>query len=153
MGIDISGAMIATAKDRVPLARFEQVDIRAFAPPPASFDAATVYFSFIAGMTQADIRASLVKVHSFLKPGGVFVFSTVPMPAEWLQIRWMGRPVVVSSLSPEEAVEAVKEAGFAVEHEQLSKFTPKAVEAGICQTEEVWEETHLFVYARKPAVA
>lgn len=151
LGIDISGVMVDAAKERVPKASFQQTDIRSFNPASETFDAATVYFSMIASVTQAEIKEFIQKIFSFLKPGGLFVWSTVPIPAENLQIKWMGRPVTVSSLSPEEAVDAVKSAGFVVEHHAVSKFTPKGAEAGICQPEDVWEETHLFVYAKKPA--
>ena len=150
LGIDISGAMIAAAKERVPKASFAQMDIRDFEPAPGSFDAVTIYFSLIAGVTQAEIRSFMAKVYGFLKPGGLFVFATVPLSVEGLQISWMGRPVVVSSLAPEEAAAAIRDAGFTIEREALSKFTPKGAAAGICNEEEVWEEPHLFVYAQKP---
>ena len=61
----------------------------------------------------------------------------------------MGRPSVVSSLSPEEVTEAIKKAGFEMIKSESSKYLPKAAEAGICDWEDVWEEDHLFVYARK----
>ena len=150
LGIDISGAMIAAAKERVPKASFAQMDIRDFEPAPGSFDAVTIYFSLIAGVTQAEIRSFMAKVYGFLKSGGLFVFATVPLSVEGMQISWMGRPVVVSSLAPEEAAAAIRDAGFTIEREALSKFTPKGAAAGICNEEEVWEETHLFVYAQKP---
>ncbi len=121
----------------------------ALQPSPGSLDAATVFFSLIADVTQSEIRSFIAKIHGLLKPGGLFVFATVPLPAESLQINWMGRPVVVSSLAPEDAVASIKDAGFQVEHEALSKFTPRGAEAGICSQDDVWEETHLFVCARK----
>jgi ubiquinone/menaquinone biosynthesis C-methylase UbiE len=98
LGIDISSAMIAAARERVPAAKFEQTDIRNFSPPDSSFDAATVYFSMIASVTQEEIREFIARIYGFIKPGGLFVFATVP----------------------------------------------------IRQPEDVWEETHLFVYAKKP---
>ncbi|KAH8890280.1 S-adenosyl-L-methionine-dependent methyltransferase [Thozetella sp. PMI_491] len=153
LGIDISGAMIAAARDRVPLASFEQLDLRAYNPVPGSLDAVTIYFSLIAGVTQQEIPAFFTKIYDFLRPGGLFVFATVPLPVDSAQISWMGKPVVVSSLSPEAAVDAVRQAGFIVEYEHLSKFMPRGAEAGICKAEDVWEETHLFIYARKPSSA
>lgn len=150
LGIDISSAMITAARERVPAAKFEQLDIRAFNPPEGSYDAATVYFSMIASVTQEEIKEFIAKIYGFIKPGGLFVFATVPIAAENLQIKWMGRPVTVSSLAPEEAVEWIGKVGFKVEHEAVSKFTPKGAEAGICKPEDVWEEPHLFVYAKKP---
>ena len=56
---------------------------------------------------------------------------------------------MVSSLSPEEVTEAIKKAGFEMIKSESSKYLPKAAEAGICDWEDVWEEDHLFVYARK----
>jgi len=153
-GIDISSAMIAAAKERVPGAAFQQADFREYLASALekseTFDAITVYFSLIASVTQEEIKTAMQSVFKLLRPGGLFVFATVPIPSEGAQIRWMGKPVVVSSLAAEEAVQAVKDAGFKVEKEAVSAFTPKASEAGICQPEDVWEEPHLFVYAKKP---
>jgi cyclopropane fatty-acyl-phospholipid synthase-like methyltransferase len=152
LGIDISTAMVVAARERVPGARFEQVDVRDFISSAAqeSFDAITVYFSMIASVTQEEIRQFIAGIYKLLRPGGLFVFATVPISAESLQIKWMGRLVQVSSLAPEEAVEWIKKVGFQVEHEAVTKFTPKGSEAGICSPDDVWEETHLFVYAKKP---
>lgn len=150
LGIDVSATMVAAARDRVPNARFEQMDICDFSPPQSSFDAASVYFSLIASVTQTDIRRYLAKIYDLLRPGGLFVFATVPEDAESIQLKWMGRSVTVSSLGPNEAVLTIKRAGFEIVHEKVTKFTPKGEEAGICQQSEVWEEQHLFVYARKP---
>lgn len=150
LGIDVSAVMVAAARERVPNARFEQMDICDFSPPQSSYDAASVYFSLIAGVTQADIRRYLARIHGLLRPGGLFVFATVPEDAENVQLKWMGRPVMVSSLGPDEAVLAMERAGFEIVYRKVTKFTPRGEEAGICQKSEVWEEPHLFVYARKP---
>jgi ubiquinone/menaquinone biosynthesis C-methylase UbiE len=149
LGIDISGAMIEDASKKVPNAKFEKVDMASYNPSPSSFDAITVFFSMIASVTQDQIRQNFRNIYQWLKPGGVFVFATVPVAGNNLEIKWMGRPIVVSSLEAEDAVESIRKAGFDVEHHAVSSFTPKAVEAGICTDEDVWEEPHLFVYARK----
>ena len=149
LGIDVASAMIQAAREGVPDAAFEQKDIRSFDPPGDSYDVATGYFSMIASVTQEDIKGFISKIFRFLKPGGLFVFATVPISADSMQLRWMGRPVVVSSLSPEEAVDTIKMAGFRVEHDAVTKFTPKGAEAGLCDPDDVWEEPHLFVYASK----
>jgi ubiquinone/menaquinone biosynthesis C-methylase UbiE len=149
LGIDVSGGMLAAARSHVKNAQFEQVDYRAFQGEYGSFEAITVYFSLIAGVTQDEIRNAFKKIHSWLKPGGYFIFSTVPIDGNNLEIKWMGRPVVVSSLTAEEGVAAIRAAGFEILDEKQSTFMPQAVEAGICLSEEIWEETHLFVYAKK----
>ncbi|KAH3944856.1 hypothetical protein HBH53_154720 [Parastagonospora nodorum] len=154
LGIDVSAAMVEAARERVPTARFEQVNMRDFIASAAqgSFDAVTVYFSMIASMTQEEIKQFIAGIYRLIRPGGFFVFATVPVSAENLQIKFLGRLIQVSSLGPEEAVEWIKEVGFHVEREAITKFTPKGVEAGICNSEEVSEEPHLFVYAKKPAI-
>lgn len=153
LGIDVSSAMIAAARKRVPGARFERMDFRNFDPPPRSLDAASAYFSFIADVTQEEISGFVSKIFAFLKPGGLFVFATLPLDVQGLQFKWMGRPVTVSSLAPDATVDMVRDVGFEIVYDAVTKFTPKGAEAGICQEEEVWEESHLFVYARKPMFA
>jgi len=150
LGIDISSAMIHAARERVPNATFEKLDFRHFNPSPDSFDAVTIFFSLIAGVTPDEIRGFIKKAFQFVKPGGYLVWSTVPLAAENLPLAWMGRHTTVSSLSPEDAIDAVAEAGFTVVEVNKSVFLPKGYEAGICKEEDVWEEPHIFIYARKP---
>ena len=149
LGIDISTAMIEDARKKVPDARFQKIDLLEYNPDPASFDAITVYFSMIASVTQNQIRQNIKNIYDWLKPGGVFVFGTVPVAGNNLEIKWMGRPVTVSSLEAGEAVDWIQRVGFEVVYHDVSAFTPKAVQASICKEEDVWEEPHLFVYAKK----
>lgn len=150
LGIDVSEAMVEAARKNVPDALFLQKDMRDFEAAPESYDAITVYFSFLASVTQDDIRAFMKRIYGWLKPGGVFIFGTVWFAGNNVKVRWMGRPIIVSSLSAGDAVVSVREAGFDVVKDTRSWFTPKGVEAGICKAEDVWEEPHVFVYAKKP---
>ncbi|KAK0649187.1 S-adenosyl-L-methionine-dependent methyltransferase [Cercophora newfieldiana] len=155
LGIDISGSMIAEAQKRVPLpnATFTKIDTLEFNPPPGSFDVVTLTFSLIAGVTQDEIRQVIAKLYAMLKPGGLLVFATVPVEGNNVEIKWMGRPVTVSSLSPGDTVGEIKKVGFEIVKEEESKYHPiKASSLGLCGPEDVWEETHLWVYARKPVV-
>jgi predicted TPR repeat methyltransferase len=150
IGIDISTAMIDAARRNVPTAKFEKADIKTFTPNEGiKYDAVTVYFSLIASVTQQEIKDVFARVYTWLKPGGIFVFATVPISGESLDISWMGRPITVSSLSQEEALEALKAIGFEVVKTDTSKFLPQAAKAGICDEKDVWEEDHLFVYSKK----
>jgi SAM-dependent methyltransferase len=152
LGIDISPEMIKTAEGHVPVAKFEVADIKSWTPPngEASYDLITAYFSLIANLTQDEIRSTIQRIHSWLKLGGIFVFATVPVPANNAEIKWMGRDVIVSGLSVEEFGQWFKEVGFEVVNKEESSFLPKGFEAGlVASREEVWEEGHLFIYARK----
>ena len=55
----------------------------------------------------------------------------------------------MSSFAAEDVVAAVKEAGFEVVKEKATVFMPRAVEVGICDAEDISEESLLFVYAKK----
>ena len=150
LGIDISSAMIEDARKKVPKASFQKVDVSDYKPGAESLDAVTVYFSMIASVTQDQIRKNIENIYGWLRPGGVFVFATVPVAGNNMTIRWMGHPVVVSSLTVEDTLAAVRDVGFNVVHHEASNFLPHGAEAGICKAEEVWEEPHVFIYARKP---
>jgi ubiquinone/menaquinone biosynthesis C-methylase UbiE len=153
LGTDISASMIEEARKRVPLpnAAFQKLDTRDFNPPSESFDAVTLTFSLIAGVSQDDIRQTMGKLYRILKPGGLLVFSTVPVEGNNVDIVWMGRPVTVSSLSPADNLEGLKKVGFEIVKSEETVYKPaKASSIGLCKEEEVWEEPHLWVYARKP---
>src|SRR5271154_2471461 len=152
LGIDVSRVMISTARERAPKAKFQQVDYREFESRPNVYDAITVYFSLILDLTQEEIRDSFRKFHGWLKPGGLFVFATVPVAGNRLAMKWMGRPIVVSSFTAEDVVAAVGEAGFEVVKEKVTVFMPRMVEGGICEAEDISEELLLFVYAKKKNV-
>ena len=154
LGVDLSSGMIEAARERVPMAKFEKCDVREFNPPAGSYDVVTVFFSLIAGVTQADIRATIARIYGFIKPGGLFVFATVPLDAENADIMWMGQPVRVSSISTDDVLLTIKKAGFEVASQEESKFKPeKAVDVGLCGPEDVWEEDHIFVYAKRPSTS
>lgn len=154
-GVDISPVMVSTARERVPGATFEEADARTYEPSAeekGALDVVTSYFSFIAAVTHADITALPKRVSSWLKPGGYFVSGWVCPPglkAENIPLKWMGNDVVVSVLPKEELVSAIKEAGFEVLDVIEEAYLPKAVQAGICEEEEAWEEPHVFICARK----
>jgi len=151
LGIDISGTMITAARERVSSATFKKIDLKDFVAEPGSFDAITVYFSMIASVSHFDIQHAIASIYGWLRHGGLFIFATVTVPeaCENVTIKWMGKDVVVSGIEADMAVDWVKQAGFEVVRTEASNFLPKAVEAGICRDDEVWEEDHIFVYAKK----
>lgn len=151
LGIDVSSAMLAFARKNVPGVKFEQMDARDFSAPSASLDAITIYFSMITDVSQDDIREMIRKIHTWLKPGGVFVFMTALVVGNNVQVSWMGRVRATSGLPSDEALEWIRKVGFEVVHADVIKFTPtKAVEIGICGPEDIYEEEHQIVYAKKP---
>ena len=152
LGIDISPEMIKAAKDRVLDVDFEVVDIRSWTPRggDGSYDVVTAYFNLIANVTQDEIRSVIQRVLLGSSPGGPFVFATLPMPSNNNEIKWLGMDIVVSGLSVEDYGNWFREIRYDVMKEEESKFLPKSVETGLVQSkDDVWEEPHMFVYARK----
>jgi 2-polyprenyl-3-methyl-5-hydroxy-6-metoxy-1,4-benzoquinol methylase len=157
LGIDISIKMIEVAQKVVtakePGAHFLQMDQRAFLAQAVkdgpTWDAVVSYFSMISTVTQQEVRDFVRDIYQIVKPGGFFVFATLTIDADGKESRWMGFPLTISGLSSEKMVDHIKSVGFEVVHQEVSKFKPNAVEAGIHEDDE--EETHLFVHARKGA--
>jgi 2-polyprenyl-3-methyl-5-hydroxy-6-metoxy-1,4-benzoquinol methylase len=148
-GIDISDSMLDVARKQVPLATFQKIDFRDFTAEPATYDAITSYFAFLLAMPQAQIREMIQKIHGWLKPGGFFVFSTVPADIEHLPAQWLGNDVILTSMSEDQYAECFREAGFEIVHQKTSVFVPKAAEAGLCKPEETGEEHQLYMYVKK----
>jgi ubiquinone/menaquinone biosynthesis C-methylase UbiE len=119
--------------------------------PPDSFDAITVYFSLAIASSQDVIRLQIRRMYQWLRPGGVLVLATVPNSRDRVTDSFMGRRFLASNLSCEEYLSCIKTVGFDVVYHNVSLFKPEAAaKAGICTVENVKEERHLFIYAKKP---
>ncbi|MFJ9338830.1 class I SAM-dependent methyltransferase [Streptomyces sp. NPDC101733] len=141
-GIDVSAAMVATARALVPGARFEQADVRTYEPGPDGYDAVCSFFPLLV-MDQPEIAASLDRMASWLAPGGHLVLATVPGDIRGLDIEWMGHPVTVSSLSTQDHLERLAAAGLEVLAHHTTPYRPADPLAE--------PEEHLFCFARRPA--
>ncbi|APU43620.1 class I SAM-dependent methyltransferase [Streptomyces sp. NPDC056254] len=139
-GIDVSAAMVALARARVPGARFEQADVRTYTPPPGGFDAVCSFFPLLV-MDQPEVAAALDRMASWTAPGGYFVMATVPGDIRGLDIEWMGHEVTVSSLSTEDHLTRLADRGLEVLHHHTATFMP-AGDGAV-------PEEHLFCYARR----
>lgn len=139
-GIDVSPAMVALARTRVPAARFEQADVRTYTPPTGGFDAVCSFFPLLV-MDQPEVAAALDQMASWTAPGGYFVMATVPGDIRGLDIEWMGHEVTVSSLSTEDHLARLADRGLEVLHHHTATFHPADDLAG--------PEEHLFCYARR----
>ncbi len=141
-GIDVSGRMVALARQRVPAAWFEQCDVRDYQAPEGGFDAVCAFFPLLM-MTRAEASSALRRMAGWLAPGGYLVSATVPADVEDAEIVWMGRRARVSSFPAEQYVRLLREdCGLDVLHHAVSAFRPD-VPAG-------HPEEHLFCYARRP---
>ncbi|MBK9167648.1 MAG: class I SAM-dependent methyltransferase [Bryobacterales bacterium] len=76
-GVDLSGAMLATARRRAPRGTFVQADMAAFTLP-ARFDAAVCWFNSLNhAMSPRHLRAVLLNVAGHMTRGASFLFDYV----------------------------------------------------------------------------
>ncbi|KAL7792887.1 S-adenosyl-L-methionine-dependent methyltransferase [Trichoderma afarasin] len=150
LGIDASETMLSIARQSVPAATFQLIDARKFEAEEASYDAVTSYFALLQDISHDEIRETIQKIFNWLKPGGFFILGTVPVDLEFTSAKWLGKRALLTSMSEENYVTALKQVGFVIEFSEVENYTPKAVEAGICDEDDVVEEAQLFIYARKP---
>ncbi|MGF1428532.1 class I SAM-dependent DNA methyltransferase [Kitasatospora sp. LaBMicrA B282] len=140
-GIDVSRTMVDLARAQVPAARFEVADVCAVPDTPGVWDAITAFFPLLQ-LSRADQVMVLGRIASWLAPGGLFAFATVPFDAEDTELTWLGRRVRVTSFPSAAFARLLRAAGLVVLHEQESVFRPDFPGAD--------PEEHLFLYAAKP---
>ena len=123
--IDISEKMLEIARSKATAAgvdnvRFERSDIDEFDAPDEIFDA-------VLGLSVLhlldDRNTAIAEVHRMLKPGGVFVSSTVCLgdKMRFFKLigpigRWLGVMPLVRVFTVRELIESLEIAGFAIDH-------------------------------------
>ena len=124
--IDLSEKMLEIARSKAEAAgvgnvRFEQSDIDAFTAPDATFDAA-LGLSILHLLE--DRNTAIAKVYRMLKPGGVFVSSTVCLgdTMKFFKLigpigRLLGVMPLVRVFTVQELVDSLETAGFAIDHQ------------------------------------
>jgi len=143
--------MLRDAQAKITNAKFVKADVFQMSLPPDTYDAITVYFSLAIASSQDLIRLQIRRMYQWLRPGGVLVLATVPNSRDRVTDTFMGRKFLASNLSCEEYLSCIKTVGFDIVYHGISSFKPEAAaKARICTVEEIKEERHLFLYARKP---
>jgi ubiquinone/menaquinone biosynthesis C-methylase UbiE len=124
LATDVSGKMIAIAQSKVKAlgirnVTFEKVDIKSLDAPTGSFD--MVMGHSILHLLD-DKEAILARVHDLLKPGGVFVSSTVCLGNSFWFIkpflmvgRFIGVLPLVRFLNQDDLVQSIVDTGFEIE--------------------------------------
>ena len=124
--IDISPKMIEIARGKAQAAgvdnvTFEVATIEDFDAPDGSFD---VVMGHSILHLLADKDAAVAKVHRLLKPGGIFVSSTVCLGDRmaWFKLiapigRFLGFFPLVKVITAKDVEESIVAAGFAIDHQ------------------------------------
>lgn len=138
-GIDVSERMLALARQQVPEATLQRMDLRVLKFPPDSFDGlAAVYVVF--HLPRAEHAALFAGFKRVLKPGGVLLLTLATREYTGQdefdgEIEFLGRQLPYSHDCPEVALAKLGTAGLTVVSARLI---------------EIGGETFYWVIARKP---
>lgn len=112
LGIDISEAQIARARERVPGATFLRADATQVELDAASFDGIVSLFMF--GHVRRRAQGPLLRrIHTWLRPGGWFLCTLgTANAADVVEDEWFGEPMFFASLDEEANATMLRHAGF-----------------------------------------
>lgn len=140
-GIDISAGMLELARENVPEARLEQLDLLDL---PGTgwprFDAVVAFFALLM-LPRPKVPEALGILREALRPDGLLVLSMVEADLTDVLLPFLGQEVLVSGYRREDLRGVVKAAGFAVEHEDSRTYLPSRRDAYI--------EVQLFLHCRR----
>jgi SAM-dependent methyltransferase len=132
-GLDVSAAMVAEARKKVPDARFVLGDATTDAsvlPEPASFDSATA-FRFFLNAEQPLREAGAAAIAGLLKPGAVFIFNNhgnrTSLLYPVLKVRQLLGLTVAISLPHRELMSLIARHGFEVIETRGVCFLPRII--------------------------
>ncbi len=113
VGIDFSKTMIAAARDNVPEATFQQMNITEIDLPPKSFDGIISTYAIIHIPREA--HAGIFRsFYSLLNPAGVMLVSVASWAWEEYD-RYLGEEMFWSHHDPEKSQQLITEVGFDIE--------------------------------------
>jgi ubiquinone/menaquinone biosynthesis C-methylase UbiE len=141
-GVDISARMIERASCNIPGATLVHGDIMSVVFPASRFDAVVAFYS-IFHVPREEQEELFRRFHRWLKPGG-YLLTTVSDVSEesHLEDDFFGVTMYWSSYGLEEYMKIVDRAGFEV-------LQVTTVGSGYREAEQLPEETHPVVFARK----
>lgn len=120
-GVDISPRQVERARAAIPQAEFVCADFTELELPAGSFDAVAAFYSF--NHVPRDLLAPLLeRAHSWLVPGGPFLAAFGISDTEGWTGDWLGAPTFFSSFPAEVNSRLVREAGFAIERDEVVVF-------------------------------
>lgn len=138
-GVDISGEQLCRARELVPSGSFVQDDYTKLDFPPSSVDAVVALYTF-GHLPQSEVPALLVRIASWLRPGGHLLATAGSREHPDGVFDWLGVRMFFSGFDVATNLRLISEAGLeTVEHEV------------VCQDEgDEGKPCFLWLLARKP---
>jgi SAM-dependent methyltransferase len=120
-GVDISPRQVERARAAVPEAEFVCADFTQLELPAGSFDAVAAFYVF--NHVPRDLLAPLLgDIHGWLLPGGWLLSAFGVSDLEGWTGEWLGAQTFFSSWPPEVNSRLVRDAGFAIERDEVVEF-------------------------------
>ncbi len=120
-GVDISPRQVERARATIPTAEFLCADFTDLELPAASVDAVAAFYVF--NHVPRDLLLPLlVRIHGWLVAGGWFLTAFGVSDLESWTGEWLGAETYFSSFPPETNSRLVREAGFAIERDEVVSF-------------------------------
>jgi cyclopropane fatty-acyl-phospholipid synthase-like methyltransferase len=117
-GVDISPRQIERARAAIPAAEFVCADFTDLELPAASFDAVASFYVF--NHVPRELLATLLgNIHAWLMPGGWLLTAFGRSDNAGWTGEWLGAPTFFSSYPPEINSRLVRDAGFAIERDEV----------------------------------
>lgn len=137
--IDLSDGMLSLARQELPgAAAYHRMDLFDLATTRAetawglpglgpagagTFAAATAFFSLIL-LPQREIRPTLKRIRTLLRPGGLLVLGMVEADLDDYPMRFLGQEIRMSGFLREELTETLRRTGFTVEAMNGRPYAP-----------------------------
>jgi len=120
-GVDISPRQVARAREAIPEAEFLCADFTDLDLRAGSFDAVAAFYVF--NHVPRDLLEPLLgHIHGWLVPGGRLLTAFGVSDLEGWTGEWLGAETFFSSFPPEVNSRLVREAGFAIERDEVVVF-------------------------------
>jgi SAM-dependent methyltransferase len=120
-GVDISPRQTQRARGAVPAAEVVCADFTDLELPAGSFDAVASFYVF--NHVPRDLLAPLLgRIHGWLVPGGWLLTAFGQSDMEGWTGEWLGADMFFSSFPPEVNSRLVRDAGFAIERDEVVVF-------------------------------
>ena len=112
-GVDISKVQVDLARQNVPQGRFIHADLGALDFADESFDAVVSFYT-LEHLPREQHGPLLRRIHDWLRPGGLLLFSCEAGDLDDVTGQWLGVPMFFSAFEPETMRRFVRTAGFEI---------------------------------------
>lgn len=117
-GVDVSAEQIRRARQNVPEARLELVDMTTLSYEPQSFDAVTAFYS-LNHVPRDHLGSLLARVGSWLVPGGYFLGALGAGDSEDWTGEWLGTEMFFSSWDEQTNRRLLKAAALTIVRDEV----------------------------------